>query len=430
MIFDLVIENLAFGGNGVGRLDGKAVFIPYTAPGDRVRCRLVRDKRRFAEGEVVEILDPSPHRREAPCPVFGQCGGCQWQYLPYHLQCSWKERILGDFLGRQAGVSSDILLPLVHSPREWNYRSRVQFKCRQTEQGFVMGFYRRASHFVIDVEQCPIMAAPLNEALARFRFWLADSPCPDKIPQVDLEVDDEKKIRAVVHFIGDDPDPLFQHLNGAVRNAGYALFIQSERKNSLVRGFGEENLHILPLGQGGPRLAYGPGGFAQVNLDQNRTMVRDLVLAAEATSAENILELFCGMGNLSIPLAASGARVVGIENFEPAVLNARKNALSNGINSAVFHYTPAAGAGLRFGSGENFDLAVLDPPRTGAYQEVKDLLKLRPRRILYVSCNPTTLTRDLLPLLHGGYHLRFCRPYDFFPQTHHIESLSVLERTG
>jgi len=423
----LRIDAIAYGGSGVGRLDGKAVFVPLTAPGDHIRCRIVQDRKRYAEAEMVELLVPSPQRRQPPCPVFGDCGGCQWQHLPYAEQCYWKERIFAEAMQRQAKIPASLLQPLAPAPDEWGYRSRVQFKCRQTEAGFVMGFYRRGSHYVIDVESCPIAAPRLNDVLKLFRQWLPDSPCPDRVPQVDCELDDEGEVRVTVHVLGDDRTALADYLKPLATPAGLSLFIQTGRKETLVRVYGDEDLHVLPLGAGGPRLAYGAGGFAQVNLEQNRQLVREVCSAAALTGQERVLDLFCGMGNFSLPLALQARQVVGVENYAPAIERAGFNARTNALVNARFIARPAEAVIREVASGDPYDLVVLDPPRTGAYEVMKDLLRIRPRRIIYVSCDPPTLARDLVPLLHGGYEVVTVRPFDLFPQTFHTESITVLQ---
>lgn len=424
MTVELEIESLAFGGSGIGRMEGKAVFVPLTAPGDRVRCRIARDRKRYAEAEPEEILTPSPLRRPAPCPVFGECGGCQWQHLPYGEQVRWKERIFADFLRRQCGVGEEAVLPAVPSPGEWRYRSRVQFKCRQTAGGFVMGFYRRGSHFVVDVADCPITAVRLNEVLRLFRSWLPASPCPDRVPQVDLDLGCDGRVRGVVHALGDVPS-LADYLRPLVEEAGISLFLQPGRKDSLVRVAGEEDLEIA-AGDPPMLLRYGPGGFAQVNLPQNLALVREVTRAAALTGKERVLDLFCGMGNFSLPLARGAREVTGVEEYAPAIVKARQNAARLGIANAAFHAVPAEGAATGLADGAGFDLVVLDPPRAGAYGVARELAASRPGKILYVSCDPSTLARDLQPLLHGGYRLLWSRPFDLFPQTHHIESLSLL----
>ncbi|WP_432822052.1 23S rRNA (uracil(1939)-C(5))-methyltransferase RlmD [Trichloromonas sp.] len=425
MIDLLRIDSLAYGGNGVGRHEGKAVFVPHTAPGDLLRCRVTREKKRYAEADLTELVEPSSLRRTPPCPVFGRCGGCQWQHLPYREQGEWKERIFRDTLVRQCALPAEKILPLAAAPDEWGYRSRVQFKCRQTENGFVMGFYRRGSHFVIDVEHCPIAASAINEALASFRGWLAHSPCPERVPQVDLAVDDEGRVRAVVHVLDGQADVLANYLRPLVTEAGYALFLQAGRKDILLHVSGESDLHIRPLADSGLRLAYGPGGFAQVNLEQNRRLVAAVLGAVAGERPRRILDLCCGMGNFSLPLAGIADEVFGVEDYAPSIDKARQNAAANLVENARFHARPAEGAYAALAGG-GFDLVVLDPPRTGAYQVARELAAARPSRIVYVSCDPPTLARDLVPLLHAGFRVQWSRPVDLFPQTYHTESVTSL----
>lgn len=430
MIKRLRIERLTYGGAGIGRHEGKAIFVPCTAPGDLVDCRIVREKKRYAEGELVALLESGSGRRTPACPLFGRCGGCQWQHLDYAEQARWKEEIFRDTLVRQANVPPDIVLPLVQAPEEWGYRSRVQFKCRKTEAGLVMGFYRGGSHFVIDVPQCPIAAPAVNGALTHFREWLSVSPCPEKIPQVDVAVDDEERVRVVVHVLDGREWELAAYLRPLAEAAGYALFLQSGRKDSLRHVTGAEDLHIHPESDTGLRLAYGPGGFAQVNLAQNRQLVAEVLAALGDRAPGRILDLFCGMGNFSLPLARIASEVVGVEDYAPSIAKARANAADNGLTNAFFHARPAEGAAEFFSREKPFDLVLLDPPRTGAYAVTRELARLRPPRILYVSCDPPTLARDLAPLLHGGYQLEWSRPFDLFPQTHHTESLTFLRLSG
>ncbi len=430
MIDNLYIENLAFGGNGVGRHQGKAVFVPFTSPGDRVRCRVVRDKKNYCEAEAVELLEPAANRRAAPCPVFGQCGGCQWQHLPYAAQAHWKQEIFSDTLVRRCGVTRERILPLVEAPDEWAYRSRVQFKCRMTRDGFVMGFFRRGSHFVIDVASCPISAAPINRGLGLFRHWLAASPCPDRVPQVDLACGDDGSLRAVVHVLDGFQDQLASYLEPLAREAEVALFIQAGRKVTLQHVWGAGDLFIRPRADEPLLLGYGPGVFAQIKLAQNRRLVAEVLAEAALRGRERVLDLFCGMGNFSLPLARHAASVVGVEDYPPSIERARQNALENNLQNLSFLACPAdevlGPAGVAGGGG--FDLVVLDPPRTGAKGICSGLLGLHPEKIIYISCDPQTLARDLLPLLNNGYSLKSSRAFDLFPQTYHIESLTVLTR--
>lgn len=428
VIAELLIEALAYGGSGLGHHDGKVVFVAGTAPGDRVRCRVSKAKKRFAEAQLEEVLQPSAERCPADCPVFGQCGGCQWQHLPYAEQCSWKEKIFADLLQRQAGIAKSYVRPLVAAPDPWHYRSRAQLKVRCVKGQLVMGFYRRGSHFIVDHRHCAILHPRLNESAKLFRRWLSSFHHAHRIPQLDLGVGDDGQVRAVLHYLDRQTAELKDFLRPLVAEAGIFLFVQTGRKATLQPVWGKEDLHI-EVGEPTLQLAYGPGGFAQINLEQNRRLVKTVVDTVSLCGARRVLDLYCGMGNLSLPVAGQVDEVVGVEEFAPAIAKARLNAETNGIANAAFHRLPAEGAATSLtASSGSFDMVMLDPPRSGAYEVVKELLTLRPRHILYVSCEPPTLARDLQPLLHGGYGLVWSRPYDLFPQTHHIESVTLLCR--
>lgn len=422
------IEALAFGGSGVGRLAGKVVFVPYTAAGDLVHFRSLREKKQYIEGELISVVSPSTERRVPPCPVFGQCGGCQWQHLPYDQQVFWKQNIYNDFLTRRLNVPTEVLRPFVPAPDEWNYRSRMQFKCRQTPKGFVVGFYRRGSHFVIDVTSCPIAVPPINQVMSRLRPFLAASPCPDLIPQLDIALDDEGRIAVIVHCLAADLSPLADYLLPVALQEGCALYLQSGRKQTLTCVTDPVALHIHPLSDESLRLAYPVGGFAQVNLRQNRRLVADVLDAAAPLRGQRVLDLYCGMGNFSLPLAHAGAEVCGVEDFAPAIDCARRNAQQNHC-TCTFYCMTAHEALAGPLAHQHFDLVLLDPPRTGARDVIPELLRLKPPRILYVSCDPSTLARDLVPLVHNGYRVCRTQGIDLFPQTYHIESLTCLERT-
>jgi 23S rRNA (uracil1939-C5)-methyltransferase len=424
MFLDLSIDTLTLGGRGLGRHEGKAVFVPYTAPGDLVRCRVTRSRSQFDEAELCEVLQPSSLRRTPPCPVAGDCGGCQWQHIPYDEQHHWKERLFHDQLIRSGVASDEVLHAIVAAPDEWAYRNRLQFKCRQTQTGFVAGFYRHASHYVTDTSRC-LLAMPAIQAVYSFlRQELPGAPRPDAIPQIDISCSDDQRVAALIHVLPEAYAAMRGWLPEIAERGGFAAAIQSGRKHSIVAISGDAGLVTVvetpPLS-----LRIGPGGFAQINPQQNRTLVDAVVAAAGLSGRERILDLYCGVGNFTLPLARRAASVVGVESYAPAIADAIANATHHAIGNAAFHAEPAEGAALRHGS---FDLVLLDPPRMGAYSVMRDLLIQRPRRILYISCDPSTLIRDLKALTHKGYTVTSSQPFDFFPQTWHVESLTVLER--
>ena len=424
MLIELDIETLTLGGRGLGRYQGKAVFVPRALPGDRIRCRVVRSRSQFDEAELVELLDPAPERRPAPCPVFGNCGGCQWQCLPYAVQAGWKERLFHEQLMRAGVAPAEALRPIVAAPEEWRYRNRVQFKCRQTRDGFVAGFYRHASHFVIDAPDCLLAAPAIQRSYVFWRGLLPTAPRPDAIPQLDFSVGDDGQVTALLHVLPEAAVPMRQWLRQVTPAGGEAIAMQVGRKETIEALAGTPEL-ALTVDDPSLDLRISAGGFAQVNPLQNRRLVDAVIAAAALTGRERVLDLFCGVGNFTLPLARRARAVTGIEDYAPAISDAVANAARNGIANAEFYAEAAEGCASRHGY---FDRVVLDPPRTGAWPVVRDLLALGAAQILYVSCDPATLARDLKPLVHNGYSVVSSQPFDLFPQTWHVESLTVLQR--
>jgi len=423
MSFELKIEALAFGGRGIGRHQGKAVFVPLTAPGDLVRCRSVREHKRFSEGQLLEVLEPAAERVEPRCTLFGECGGCQWQHLDAASQTSWKGRLHGEQLQRGAGVDVDKLAETLAADPAWGYRSRAQFKCFQSRDGFVLGFYRSGTHFVVDLEHCPVCHPSINALLPALKQTLAESVEPRRIPQVDVAVGDDGRLRVVVHYIGTQRDALTAELRHFATQHGVSLLLQSGRKTTLELLQGEALLDIEPLP--GLPLAYAAGGFAQVHLEQNRALVQ---LACEAFGSQpgRVLDLFCGMGNFTLPLARQADALVGLEGYRPSIEQARLNARRHGIENVAFQVADCEAGFEALWQEGRFDAVLLDPPRSGAQATCKTLARLKPARIVYVSCDSSTLARDLKVLLGHGYRLVRSTPVDMFPHTAHIESVTVL----
>jgi 23S rRNA (uracil1939-C5)-methyltransferase len=399
IIRNLEITSLVHGGRGIGRHEGKAVFVPLVAPGDRIDCRVVKSKKRFAEAELTEILVSSPFRREPPCAFFGACGGCQWQHLPYSEQLRWKGQNFSDQLVRSKMVQADRIKPIVAAPEEWRYRNRVQLKTHFSADGLAVGFYRHGSHSVVDIDRCLLVAPPLQKVLSLLREYLQGMDNAESVEQVDLACGDDGKVRLL-------------------------LYVRPEGYEALRRQLGELTVTI---DQPALALRYGPGGFVQVNSSQNRAMISNMLELLDLKGNEKVIDLFCGMGNFSLPLACRAGHVVGIEDYAPSIDMARLNAEANQVRNVEFFAADASAIIDRF-KGENPDLVVLDPPRTGNYEVVNQLLQLKPERVLYVSCDPATLARDLVPLIIGGYEVISSQPFDLFPQTWHIESMTLLQK--
>lgn len=432
-LHEITIESMTYGGAGVGRLDGKAVFVPMTAPGDRVTFRTVKEKKGYIEGERVELKEPSTLRREPPCPVYGDCGGCSWQHFPYEEQVKLKETIFSETLWRLGTVQKDCIKPLIVAPGEWNYRNRAQFKVRFLENKLHIGFYRRKSHFVIDIENCPLMSPLINRVMGEMKKVLFDAPFRERMPQIDIAANDQdNRSVAIVHLTyppsGDDIKYAGKKLSAIEGLSG--LFIQAGRKHTLKKVFAEEGGKLDYTVQVNNRpltFAFSPGGFTQVNYAQNRRLIEEVMKWLEIWKPECALDLYCGIGNFSLPLALYSKEVTAVEDYEKAVEDGRKNAHSNGVGNCRFMTGNVSKMAKQLFSG-NPDTVILDPPREGAAPAVKMLVEKGIPHIIYISCNPATLARDLRYLTRGGYKISSSQPVDLFPQTYHVESVTVAEK--
>lgn len=431
---ELVIERLAFGGSGVGRIDGKVCFVPFSAPGDHLKVRVIKEHRSWLEAELTDIVEASPLRVQPTCPVFGRCGGCDWQHLHYVVQAEAKRSILLDTLQRVGKLADPSVGQTVPAPAAYGYRARAQFKLQMTADGCKAGFYRRGSRSVIDLPQgCPVVTPAINGALARLRQQLEDLPEVAAVSQISIE-EGEEGCHAMLRYTGTHPQELAAQLFRQADQLDLAgLFLQTGRLDALTPVFGDARItYQVPSGSGGELLlGYGMGGFSQVNRQQNRTMielVRQLLLPGEKG---RLLDLYCGNGNLSLPLADQCSQVVGIEGYQPSIASAVDNSRQVRVNNSTFRCADAAAELQRLiAQQQRFATVVLDPPRTGAPDVVKELPLLGASRIIYVSCDPGTLARDLTTLVgSGSYRLDSALPLDMFPQTGHLETVACLTRT-
>ena len=432
----VAIERMCYGGAGFGRVEGKACFVPLTAPGDLARIRVVKEKRSYLEGELLELSEASPLRIAPPCPVFGVCGGCNWQHLPYAEQLKQKGEIFADTLCRIGRVPKDAVQPVAASADCYGYRSRIQLKVSKRKGGLALGFFRTGSHEVVDIGSGCALAAPLlNRIASEFRALLSALPQVEAIAQIDLAIGDDAQSVAIVHFSGKNPAALVERLLAARGDlpSVSGAFVRSGDKAHLDQAFGIDSLsYAIPAGlfpgSREMRLRFGRGGFSQVNYRQNLALISTVWQWAGLTGAGRVLDLYCGNGNISVPIAPCAGEVVGVEGYAPSIVDAVANAGANGVGNASFQVSDAQLAVRRFAKrGEWFDLVILDPPRAGA-EAAGDIAALGPEKIIYVSCDPATLARDLAALSGKGYQVSRSRPVDMFPQTYHLESVTELTR--
>ena len=407
---------MAFKGYGVARIDGKVVFIPYSAIGDEGWVEIVEEKKNYSTGKLIEILAPSSWRVEPPCPYFGRCGGCQWQHIDYAQQAELKKEILKDILTRLGKLKEIPPITAFLSPDPYDYRTRVQLKVR----GEKMGYYQERSHQLVDIERCPIAHPLVNQIISLLRkeqFLLS------LIEEVDISVSPEEG-KGVLIFGFLKPSQGWETSARQLLKSHPILKGITTLRERQTASLGEPHLSFtIPLNL---TLRTSPGSFFQVNLKQNERLIKKVLEFSGGQGNESALDLYSGVGNFTFPLATVIQDVWGIEENAVAVKDARFNAQFNGIENARFIRGKVEEV-LKKWKREKPDLIILDPPRTGCKGIVDQVAGLKPKRIVYVSCEPTILARDLRLFSDRGYFLRELALIDMFPQTYHIEVVGLLQ---
>ena len=418
----LEIERLSYGPYGIGRVDGRVLMIPHAAPGDTIMAHVVEEKERFSVGEIARILIPSPARRTPPCPYAGQCGGCSWQHLNYETQLKAKQQSVEDALQRIGKLSGYDLRPIIPAADEFHYRRRIRF---QVGPGKELGFYGAASHDLVKIDACLIAGERLNGVIETLRRWARGTNTD--IEHLEIVTGDEPNQTVVVakatgDFIPRD-EPAWANLIGM--EGGIHGVIVAGR--DWRRAWGEPRITAGLRGDLSPMVD--ADVFTQINAAGNQRILDELLLAGDFQKSDRVLELFSGAGNFTLPMARQSKRVVAVEGHRASVNNGKLNAQKNAIENIQWICAPVPRAVAEFQRRrEQFTKIVLDPPRAGAKGMERDLSVLGAAKIIYVSCNPTTLARDLAALGKVGYKLGTVQPIDLFPQTFHVETLAVLER--
>lgn len=382
---ELKIDDITNLGAGVGRLDGFVVMVPFALAGERVRARVYKCKKNFAEADLVEVLEPSPERVEPFCKLYGTCGGCQYQHLSYESQLKWKRKQIVDLLERIGGVVSPNVEPTNPSPATLGYRSKLtphyeRPRGGEMPIGFIMQGRRSA---IVDVPQCPIASKNINEALPKVRA----------------------EIRAKAE---------------SFKRGGTVLL------RDTLQGVITDNRLVASEKVGNLTLKFVAGEFFQ----NNPFILPQLLDFAinEAEGSKYLVDAYCGVGGFALWGSPKFEKVLGVEISEKSIQCARENALNNGVKNCEFIAGKAESIfeNVEFPGGETS--VIIDPPRSGCDEAfLRQLCGFAPRRLVYVSCGPDTQARDIKYLLSNGYKLVKVRPFDLFPQTRHIESVAVLE---
>ena len=423
------IESLDHEGRGVAHVGGKAVFVDGALAGESVRFRRTRRQRRYDEAVVVEVLRAAPERVTPRCRHFGICGGCSLQHLEHAAQVAAKGRIVAEALERIGGVAPERWLPPLAGPA-WSYRRRARLGCKFVDKKgkALVGFRERGSPLLADLEVCEVLAAPVGSLVAALAALAGSLDIRRRVAQIEVAIGDNGTA-LVLRALEDPTEPDLARLREFEARHGIALYLQRGGLDTVTpltppASALRYELDGLPAG-----IEFAPTDFIQVNGELNRLMVARAMELLDPKPTDRALDLFCGLGNFSLPLARRTAAVAGVEGDAALVARARANAARNGIENTAFHAADLAGASPAGDwSRAHYDIVLLDPPRAGAREILPIAVASRPRRIVYVSCHPGSFARDA-GILRGqlGYRLAAAGVMDMFPHTSHVETIALFE---
>ena len=413
MEHELTLTTLTYGGDAMGRLDdGRAVFVPFGLPGERVRVKLTEEKKNFARGEIIEVLQPSKDRIQPRCKHFGTCGGCHYQNLPYEKQLIAKTEIIIDQLKRIGKIENPPVQQVIACPSPWNYRNHIQFSLTEEGKlGYVSPLPMGEGLGVRAITECHLPEASIND------FWhqLEFEPGTN-IERVSLRADNDDDLMLVLE--SDSPEPPELEIE-----AGISIAHVYEENTVVIAGNDHTFVRVL-----GRDFKVSAASFFQVNTVMAEKMVNHLITQLPITPSTTLLDIYCGVGLFSAFFASKCGRVIGIESAESACEDFTVN-LDEFDNVDLYEGTAEEILPALVGRIANPPNVLVDPPRAGLDKRAVDgILNLNPQVIAYVSCDPSTLARDAARLINGGYRLKEVTPFDLFPQTYHIESISIFEK--
>lgn len=428
-----VIEKLSHDGRGIARIEGKTTFIQGALPNETVVFKYLRRKRDFDEGQVVSVTEPSVYRVEPECPHFTMCGGCSLQHLEPSRQIEEKQTLFLDILARIGHCQPENMLPPLVADY-WHYRNKARLSVRYVEklQSALVGFREKNNpRYVTRMEHCSILNKRVDEQLLNLRELVASFDKPQDIAQIEVSAGDDdvalifRNLSAL--SLSDE-----EKLKAFADNTNFRLYLQPKGPDSVNLFYPTQISEYLSyqLPEYDISFLFHPTDFTQINGALNRQMVSLALHLLALTEDDVVLDLFCGLGNFSLPLAKKVKHVVGIEGSETMVLRAGMNAAHNGITNAEFFSANLDDKdAFQSLTLPKFSKLLLDPPRSGALEIVSNIERFSPVRIVYVSCNPATLARDADILVHQkGYRMVDAGVMDMFPQSAHVESIALFEK--
>ncbi|KAF0993815.1 23S rRNA (uracil(1939)-C(5))-methyltransferase RlmD [Geobacillus sp. TFV-3] len=441
--YDVTFTDLTHDGLGVAKVDGFPLFVKNALPGERANVKVIKVKKGYGYGRLIELYEPSPDRVEPPCPVYRQCGGCQLQHLSYGGQLKAKEKQVKEVLARIGKLEGVIVHPVIGMKNPWRYRNKAQVPVGGREGGLVAGFYKERSHDIIDMDACLIQQEK-NDIVVQTVKRLAERY---GIPPYD-ETTHKGVLRHIVARYGAATGEVMVVLVTRTEHLPHeqdivrAIVRDIPDVKSIVQNINPERTNVIFGAKtrvlwgsefitdriGDIQFAISARSFYQVNPEQTKVLYDKALEYAELTGGETVIDAYCGIGTISLFLAKKAKHVYGVEIVPEAIEDARRNAELNSITNVTFEVGAAEDVIPRwYEEGIRADCLVVDPPRKGCDASLLEtIIAMKPPRVVYVSCNPATLARDLRILEDGGYRTLEVQPVDMFPHTAHVESVAKL----
>jgi 23S rRNA (uracil1939-C5)-methyltransferase len=444
---ELSVEDIASSGDGISHYKGYTLFIPQSVRGDRVLVKVIKTTPRFGVAQTVRLIIPSPDRIQQECPIYLDCGGCQLQHLTYDKQIEFKKTVVKDNLERIGKIKLNFEPEIIPAREPFFYRNKGIFSFKRTRKGLKVGFFAQETHRVVDIRECPILLKPINEVKEAIRLIIENNNIAiynelhhkGFLRSLIIRVSEKTKeiLIGLVTTEGDFNEQVIHEIkeinNSLKENYRIAGIVQNINplKTNIILGtenrllWGRDYLNELIKGI---QYQLSLSSFFQINPYQAETLfeiVEDMLKGVKG----KILDTYCGVGSITLPIAKQFSSVIGIEENKEAVKDARKNAERNGINNCSFIAGTTEGY-LKNSEGiPDIGAIILNPPRKGCSEEVlNSLLRIKPQRVVYISCNPSTLSRDLNKLCSTEYVIKKVKVIDMFPQTIHMETVVLLER--
>ncbi|MGE7838752.1 23S rRNA (uracil(1939)-C(5))-methyltransferase RlmD [Viridibacillus arvi] len=437
------IEDLTHDGAGVAKIDGYPLFIQGGLPDETAEVHVLKTLKNYGFAKIINITEPSPDRVVAPCPVFAQCGGCQLQHLSYEGQLKWKEKMVRNVMTRIGKIDAPVL-PVKGMDNPWNYRNKAQIPFGLNGEAPIAGFYKTKSHDIVDTDRCLIQTAEADAILEGLkpRLWkLGIKPYDEQTGQGMLRHVVVRKGRATNEVMVvlvtkklkfPQAEAAVELIKQLVPNVTSIMQNINGEKTNVI--FGNETLKLwgndtIEDTIGDVRFEISARSFYQVNPEQTEVLYKQALDYADLKGDETVIDAYCGIGSISLFLAQKAKYVMGVEIVPQAIEDAKRNAELNGFTNTYFEAGPAEEVIPRwYKEGKTADVLVVDPPRKGCDEALLNtILEQRPKRVVYVSCNPATLARDLRILEDGGYKTQEVQPVDMFPHTAHCEAVAWLE---